>query len=91
MSAPTEVTAAPMVGPPKYLTPAELAAELGTTERTLFNWRRTNYGPPWMKSGRSIKYPSEPFYRWVAANTRQPTEPQPRHTNRTARDRAAAS
>lgn len=54
------------------LTSAEVAAELGLSERTLYTWRRIKPtpGPPFVQIRRVIRYPVGAFLAWVA--DRQP-------------------
>lgn len=55
----------------KYLTPREIAEQLGVDERTLANWRWRGDGPPWRKlgDGRSapVRYPEDGVSTWLAA------------------------
>jgi hypothetical protein len=40
----------------EWLTPAQLAALLQTSERTLRNWRAAGKGPTFIKHGNTIRY-----------------------------------
>jgi hypothetical protein len=60
-----------------YRTPKELAALLkertGTgTVRTLAMWRQRRIGPPWVKFGRTILYPTDAFDLWLTAQIQDP-------------------
>lgn len=46
------------------LTPREVGGEIGLTEGTLANWRSFGSGPPWYKSGGSVRYPRAGFEQW---------------------------
>lgn len=56
-------------GPKDYLSPAELAARLGLSEKTLANWRALGQGPRWIRIGRSIRYPLEHVTRFERRGT----------------------
>ena len=49
-----------------YLTPPELAAELGVCQRTLARWHRDRTGPPRSVVGRKILYRTESVTAWLA-------------------------
>ena len=50
------------------MTPEEVAAILQVSLRTLAEWRRDGYGPPWSKlrSRKIIRYNREKFDAWLA-------------------------
>ncbi|MCH9051145.1 MAG: transcriptional regulator [Proteobacteria bacterium] len=48
-----------------YLTRAELAAQLGKSERTLDRWHSLRVGPPRAKVGRSPVYRIKAVQRWL--------------------------
>ena len=60
------------------LTPAELAAMLGMSPRTLANWRSTGKGPPYVKIGveppeghqdrRKVRYELQVAEKWALAH-----------------------
>lgn len=60
------------------LTPAELAAMLGMSVRTLANWRSNGKGPPYLKIGveppeghqdrRKVRYQRAVAKRWATAH-----------------------
>ncbi|KFI90646.1 helix-turn-helix transcriptional regulator [Bifidobacterium ruminantium] len=60
------------------LTPAELAAMLGMSVRTLANWRSTGKGPPYLKIGveppeghqdrRKVRYQRQIAEKWALAH-----------------------
>lgn len=54
----------------EYLTPAQLAEELGLTERTLANNRWLNTGPAYIKlspgRGGRVRYPRSAVNAWLA-------------------------
>lgn len=49
------------------ITPATLAARLGTTERSLSEWRITGRGPKFIQIGRSPRYRPEAVDEWLLA------------------------
>jgi hypothetical protein len=49
-----------------YLTPPELAAQLGVCPRTLARWHRDRTGPPRSVVGRRILYRAESVTAWLA-------------------------
>jgi RNA polymerase alpha subunit/helix-turn-helix protein len=49
-----------------YLTPPELAAQLGVCQRTLARWHRDRTGPPRSVVGRRILYRTESVTAWLA-------------------------
>jgi hypothetical protein len=53
-----------------YLTPPELAAELGVCQRTLARWHRDRTGPPRSVVGRKILYRTESVTAWLAKRER---------------------
>lgn len=63
-------------GVPRLLTPANVAEQLGLTERTLERWRITGEGPRFVKLSRSsVRYLAEDITAFIAdrlrANTAQ--------------------
>lgn len=49
------------------ITPATLAERLGTTERSLSEWRITGRGPKFIRIGRSPRYRPEAVDEWLLA------------------------
>lgn len=47
------------------MTPAEVAAVLRVSEKTLKNWRSLRYGPPFIKIGGSVRYRRQSIERWL--------------------------
>ncbi|WP_154096237.1 AlpA family transcriptional regulator [Microbacterium testaceum] len=47
------------------ITPATLAQRLGTTERSLSEWRITGRGPKFIRIGRSPRYRPEAVDEWL--------------------------
>jgi hypothetical protein len=47
------------------ITPATLAERLGTTERSLAEWRITGRGPKFIRIGRSPRYRPEAVDAWL--------------------------
>ncbi len=48
--------------------PSTLAARLGTTERSLSEWRITGRGPKFIRVGRRVRYRPEAVDSWLLAN-----------------------
>jgi hypothetical protein len=63
-------TSAPADEPP--LTEEEIAQDLRISVRTVQGWRGDNYGPPYMKIGRLIRYPRDLYRMWKKSNTKSP-------------------
>jgi prophage regulatory protein len=54
----------------RFVTPSELAKELGVSKSTIARWRAEGAGPPPTQIGpRSIVYAREGIERWIAART----------------------
>lgn len=49
------------------ITPSTLAERLGTTERSLSEWRITGRGPRFIRVGRSVRYRPEAVDTWLLA------------------------
>lgn len=51
----------------KFLSTAEVMAELEVTEKTLHTWRRRGIGPPFIQVGQcgGVKYPRAEFFEWL--------------------------
>lgn len=54
-----------------HLKPGELAVRLKTSPGTLANWRTRRVGPPYLKSGRSVRYRLSDVKLWELANLKQ--------------------
>lgn len=54
-----------------YLTLAEMAHELGVSERTLTRWHSLRVGPPRTIIGRKILYHAPAARAWMAAQTEE--------------------
>ncbi|WP_029260306.1 helix-turn-helix transcriptional regulator [Microbacterium sp. Cr-K29] len=52
---------------PRLLTIDELAAYLDVPRRTLDGWRARKVGPPFVKFGKSVRYPEHALLRWMDA------------------------
>jgi hypothetical protein len=50
-----------------YLTEDELAKELGHHIRTVARWRVLRTGPPYVMTGREIRYSVDAVRQWLAA------------------------
>lgn len=56
------------------ITPAALAEALGTTERTLSEWRIRGTGPAFIRAGgRAVRYRPESVDEWLMAQERHST------------------
>jgi predicted DNA-binding transcriptional regulator AlpA len=56
-----------------YLTMAQAAAELGTTERTLARWHTDRIGPPRTKIGARVYYRKDSVAEWLRSREIVPT------------------
>jgi Bacterial RNA polymerase, alpha chain C terminal domain/Helix-turn-helix domain len=72
-----------------YLTPPELAAQLGVCQRTLARWDRDRTGPPRSVVGRRILYRAESVTAWLAKRERNFDE-ESRTAGRRSRPRRTA-
>lgn len=66
------MSAAPLVGAPVLLTPAELARRWRITTRTLERWRLARAGPVWLLLNGTVRYRREDVLAFERARTRQP-------------------
>jgi predicted DNA-binding transcriptional regulator AlpA len=57
----------------KTLTPKEVEAEYGYSERTLESWRHRGQGPAWLKPGKSVRYDRADIEAWHAKIKVTPT------------------
>jgi predicted DNA-binding transcriptional regulator AlpA len=46
-----------------------VARTLGLSHRTLQTWRKCKKGPPWVRLGRSVRYPREGLKMFVATRS----------------------
>jgi excisionase family DNA binding protein len=82
-----ETNAAPAVAPPAtatgialptpailadYLTPEQLALQLGVSERTVARWHAMRIGPPRVTLGRRPLYRRAAVLAWIAQQERDP-------------------
>lgn len=51
-----------------YLPPADAAADLGFSSKTLANWRLLGSGPSFSKVGRVVRYQVEDLEAWIAVH-----------------------
>ena len=55
-----------------YLSPAELAGELGISGRTLERWHRLGEAPPRTKIGKKVLYRLQAVAEWLRAQEAPP-------------------
>jgi hypothetical protein len=55
-----------------YLTEDQLSIKLGRKKRTLRLWRQRREGPPWVKYGPTIVYPSDEVDPWLRSLIQHP-------------------
>jgi hypothetical protein len=55
-----------------YLTEDEVASERRKTKRTLRAERQRGSGPPYVRDGKSVRYPIDGFRAWLKANECRP-------------------
>ena len=63
---PTSVVSSPSVLN-NLISPATLAERLGTTERSLSEWRIKGRGPKFIRVGRGVRYRPEAVDTWLLA------------------------
>jgi hypothetical protein len=68
-----------------YLTPSELAVELGISERALSRWHAMRQGPPRVLIGRTPYYKRSSVERWLAGREDGFGEARPALRRRAAR------
>lgn len=61
-----------------YLTPAQLAEQLGVSLRTLSRWHTQRIGPRRVTNGRLILYRADAVREWLDAGEGHPPRPEPR-------------
>jgi len=52
----------------QHLTLAQLAERLQVTERTIYEWNVTGFGPPYIRAGRMCRYRLSDIETWEQAN-----------------------
>jgi predicted DNA-binding transcriptional regulator AlpA len=50
-----------------WIHPKEAAARCGVSTMTFWRWRRNNYGPPFFRLHRRIRYRASEVDRWLEA------------------------
>jgi len=56
----------------RFLTPKELADEIGVSKSTLARWRAEGLGPPPTQAGpKTVLYERSGVERWIAKHTRE--------------------
>ena len=55
----------------EFLTPEELATELGRNKRTLDRWDALGIGPPRTRVGRTVLYRRSSVQKWLATQEHQ--------------------
>lgn len=50
-----------------HLTPAQLAERIQIEVRTLEAWRYRRVGPPFVRVGRTVRYPINELEKWLEA------------------------
>jgi hypothetical protein len=53
------------MNPPTLLTPEDLSKYLSIPVATLYGWRRGGIGPPCIKIGKHLRYPSDGLAKWL--------------------------
>jgi hypothetical protein len=61
-----------------YLTPTQLAAQLGCCEKTLHRWDAARIGPPRVHVGRKVMYRREAITQWLIKREQSFDEKRPR-------------
>lgn len=61
-----------------YLTPAQLADQLGVSLRTLSRWHAQRIGPRRVTNGRLILYRADAVREWLEAREGHAPKPEPR-------------
>lgn len=64
----------PQSKPKVYLSVDEVAAILGIPKSTIYNWSYKNYGPPRVKVGNALRFPSDELFDWLESQTIRPEE-----------------
>ncbi|GJL85431.1 MAG: hypothetical protein DHS20C02_12060 [Micavibrio sp.] len=54
---------------PKRMTEVEVAECLSLSRKTLQRWRKSGEGPPFIRIGRSIRYPADELEAWLTKRT----------------------
>jgi excisionase family DNA binding protein len=58
-----------------FLLETDVAALLGIKRSTVEKWRHRNYGPPYVRVGRLVRYRSSAVAAWIEEQTVRPNEP----------------
>lgn len=53
-----------------YLSPEQVTDITGFKKQTLANWRSTDFGPPYVKFGRIVRYPKDSLLAWLESQPR---------------------
>jgi hypothetical protein len=53
-------------------TPEDLSVYLGIPEKTLRDWRLKNYGPPWHRLGKHVRYDPTAVRAWLGGPETMP-------------------
>ena len=61
-----------MPGQTVLLTRREAAARLDLQEQTLAAWASRDYGPPFVKLGRAVRYPADELEAWLLTQIVRP-------------------
>ncbi|MBI4968213.1 MAG: helix-turn-helix domain-containing protein [Rhodospirillales bacterium] len=61
-----------------YLTPAQLAEQLGVSLRTLSRWHAQRIGPRRVTNGRLILYRADAVREWLDSSEGHAPKPEPR-------------
>jgi excisionase family DNA binding protein len=69
----------------EYLTPDELARELGLCKRTLDRWHAGRYGPPRVTVGRRPLYRRSAVQEWLRSREQNFEEPKSARSRRSGR------
>ena len=56
----------------RYLKPDEAGAILGVSPKTLANWRTGDYGPPWTRAGKVVRYLESDLVEWMESQKVRP-------------------
>jgi hypothetical protein len=68
-----------------YLTAADLASELGVSERSIARWRALRTGPAWTAVGKRILYRRSAVAAWLKSREQKPARQTRRRPGAAAR------
>jgi hypothetical protein len=71
----------------EYQPPSQFSRTTGIPESTLAKKRMDGSGPPYVKIGRSVRYPVRAGLEWMAAQLRRSTSDAPSHEGRSRKRR----